>query len=484
MKLNRSIGKAFLANSDTYPNHLAVVTDEMTVSYEQLAVVVRSFTLRMQKLGVNQDSLVAINSQDLIVVLGSLLATSIIGCGWVAASMSLAKTKAVQPTHFLKSPEVSGSKEVDFVELDESWGPAANPINAKIFDGYLEDTDEGKNWIYARTSGTTGTPKYVAFSQSVIFDRSKVVSDDFVAGKTVFASLFDCTAFPFITRALASLLNNSTIVYSWNFKLWQSSGVNLVMGSPVQAKMLVDDFTGEKKFPLIHIAGAPLDDDLAKGLLGIFEEVVDIYASTETNRSYKNFKKLNSDQEIETFGFPLDSVVEIVDSKENICAKNAVGEVRVYNTYLAKGYLNDDAAGKTAFRGKWFYPGDLGTWGENNALIILGRSDDVINIGGVKVSALLIDQILLSVEGVKDAICFESPKEKLGVEILAFVSLLDEDEKIDVLAKAQEACIEQLGVMMSPRKIFKVNRIPRSDDGSPQRKIAQQSALEQIEKNS
>lgn len=483
MGVNRAIGKAFLAISDIIPDQPAVITDEMTVSYRQLASVARSFSLRMRQLGVTQDSIVAVNSHDLIVVTGSVLATSLIGCGWVAASSSLAKAKVVQPTHFFKSPEVTGSKDVDFIEMDETWGPAVNSVNSKIFDGYLEEIDDVKGWIYARTSGTTGTPKYIAFSQSIMFDRSKVVSDDFVAGKTVFASLFDCTAFPFITRALASLLNSCTIVYSWNFELWERAGVNLVMGSPAQAKNLFQDISVEKKFPLIHIAGSPLDNGQAKELLGIFEEVVDIYASTETNRSYKNVKKLNAGNEVETYGYPVDSIVEIVDAGGNICAPNAVGDVRVSNPYLAKGYLNDDAAGKKAFQGKWFYPGDLGTWGKNNELRILGRTDDVINIGGVKVSARLIDEILRSVEGVKDAICFESPRIKSGVEILAFVSTEDPERNNDILAKAKEACVEKLGVMMSPRRIFNVDEIPRSDDGNPQRKIAQQLALEKIAEN-
>ena len=59
-----------------------------------------------------------------------------------------------------------------------------------------------------------------------------------------------------------------------------------------------------------------------------------------------------------------------------------------------------DANGETA--NAWWYPGDLGTLNPDGMLCVSGRSGDVINRGGSKVSAAVIEEIVTAQTGIKD----------------------------------------------------------------------------------
>ncbi len=114
------------------------------------------------------------------------------------------------------------------------------------------------------------------------------VSDDFVFRKTVFTSLFDCNARPYVTRVLAALLNGCTIVYSEKTSLWEMAGVNFVYGSTAQLQAAFADVVLSRKIPVVHVTGSKHTDRLTRQLLKSFDQVVDLYAASETNRSFKN----------------------------------------------------------------------------------------------------------------------------------------------------------------------------------------------------
>lgn len=480
MPKGKNVGIEFLRVADESPETIALVTDEMTVSYAQLSDVVISFANRMRDYGVGHSSIVAIDTKDTLVSLAMLLATSLLRAQWIEAGRILAETKVVQPTHFFRSPESTGSKKVKFVVMDNTWGPGRTSDRQSDVKQFHDHSDEDTPWLIVKTSGTTGTPKFLSLSQDIVFDRSKAVTDDFIAHNTRFCSLFSCTAYPFITRALAALLNKCTIIDSRDFNLWQRAGVNLVMGSPLQIIEMLGDAKIRPKIPVVHVAGSKLSETLAVALLDNFNEVIDVYASTETNRSFKNIKSLDENGELLTKGQAVDADVEIISSDGQVCGVGNVGVIRVSNPYLAKGYLNNDEAQKKAFKGKWFYPGDFGTWGVNGELTVLGRLDEVLNLGGVKVNVLLVDAVMKSVDGISDAICFKNPKKGANEELLAFVTFEDQANRIACIEQAKLDCLVKIGAFATPKRIMPVKEIPRTEDGRPNRQHCAGLVLKQV----
>lgn len=75
---------------------------------------------------------------------------------------------------------------------------------------------------------------------------------------------------------------------------------------------------------------------------------------------------------------------------------------------LMLGYLNAPAETAARFHGDWFLTGDQAIADNQFQLTYLGRSDDLINAGGLRVSPLEIEKVLLEVPGVTGAAAVEA----------------------------------------------------------------------------
>lgn len=68
------------------------------------------------------------------------------------------------------------------------------------------------------------------------------------------------------------------------------------------------------------------------------------------------------------------------------------GEIELRTPGLVEGYLGQDARRHSAFRQGWFRTGDLGERLDGGRFRLLGRNDEVLNFGGVKMSAPLLEE--------------------------------------------------------------------------------------------
>jgi len=480
--MSKSIADAVFSTTSNERNRVVLITDEMEITLGQLQELSHAFAVRMRERGVDGTSTVAINSFDVVVVLASFLAASIIGCRWVIADQKLAQEKPVAPTHFFRSPEAAGSGLAKFETLDPSWSPVAVKHAGIFANRPFGEVDSRAGWIITKTSGTTGRPKFLELSQENMLIRAEAVDDVFTKD-TVFATLFECFTFPFITRALACLVNQSVMVVSPHIETWKTQGVNHVFASPAQATSFFSEQNDIGKMPLLQLAGAKLTDQVASQMLEYFDRIEDIYASTESNRTYVNMVEKNDEGQITTVGRKRDSEVEIISESGQNCGLFEAGTVRVRNGYLADSYLNNPEASSCAFAEGWFYPGDRGYWGQNNELIISGRVDELINFGGIKFDPTVADTLLRSVDGVADALCFANPRPDFEQQLIALLVLKEGADKSAAITDAKALSEEKLGLLIAPKKYFVVDRLPTDSSGKHQRKLAYELAKERIEAN-
>ncbi len=80
------------------------------------------------------------------------------------------------------------------------------------------------------------------------------------------------------------------------------------------------------------------------------------------------------------------------------------GVIMVRSTRMVPCYLWDDALTGRYFVDGWHVTGDLGFQPVSDRLVVLGRADDMLNIGGIKLPPQPIEAELRSVEGVGDAV--------------------------------------------------------------------------------
>jgi acyl-CoA synthetase (AMP-forming)/AMP-acid ligase II len=457
-----TVGTKFLRTAERCPDHFAIISEDMFINYEELSESTLRIAGRLKQHGVAPGSLVTLDGEDFLIVVQSILACSLLGAAWIARKNLEAAPGVVEPTHILSLQETEGMDQSAILKIDQSWleGP-------KLQGPYAKDVEAPL--IFTNTSGTTGTPKMLSLSQKSMMLRAQAACEDFRERETVFTSLFRPIAFPYIARFLSALVNGSTVVHSRNVDFWRACGLNHLYGSVTQ----VADFLGDKilspRLPMIHVSGSKLRDGLARNLLKSFDVVVDLYASTETNRSFKNLKFLGDNGDIVTTGQPLDSEVQIVSEDGQLLPTGEVGYVRVRNKYLAETYLNAPQAAKTSFRDGWFFSGDMGVFGPRGELKILGRTGDVINTGGIKVNASAIDDFLLEQEGIVDAMCFEHPTDFGPSEIFALLVLENGQRLNEVAERIAMACQKSLGIARTPKRMIEVAEVPRAHDGGAKR---------------
>lgn len=442
--------------------------EDQVIAHGDLWEFARAYAFRMQELGIGRGSIVAVNSFDMLTTLSCLLATSLLGARLIAASDLLARTKTVKPTHFLRSVDAKGSENVTFHVMDADWHPTAETRAADDdFPGCASADDD---WIYLHTSGTTGKPKFIALSEAIVRDRSAAVADNFPRRAATMGITFAPHSRPFFARAAASLLQACAIVESTMLEDWLSIGVTVACGSPGQMTFMMKDQKLERKIPRVEVSGAKLSKPMLLELLENFDEVVDVYGATETNKSFETIYRLGENGQLTTKGNPRDVEIEIVADDGSICGVGEMGAVRVRNPYMARGYLNAPEATDKAFKDGWFLPGDLATWGHHGELVVIGRDDDLINVGGYKMNAGMLDLFFAAVPGISDAIVFRNPKPD-AVDVVLVWAVFDEDVvDAEVARLACALAADRMGILIMPTAVRGVKSIPRTRDGDPDRK--------------
>jgi len=152
--------------------------------------------------------------------------------------------------------------------------------------------------------------------------------------------------------------------------------------------------------------------------------------------------------------------IEAVDADDKPLPPGSEGILRVRSDTCVDGYVDLAASSTGAFKGGWFYPGDVGTVSGDGLLTLAGRASEVINSGGVKVSPQVIEDVLLSLPEIRDAAAFGAPDAGGITQIWAAIVPNGPVNAPTLRA----ACFERL-LERAPRRFLRVKRIPRNAAG-------------------
>ena len=473
-----NIALAFQAKAQQHPDRFAIVAEDLSVTYGNLWRVVERFAAKMQARGVGRTSVVGIDTTDMVVSVASIFALSLLGAAYCLIDRNFATNRPVGVTHCFRSPERPGLPTVDYIEMDATWSPKqpsdVEPVIAQVgFAGPY-----AKCWILG-SSGTTGRPKYVTIDPETVWSRVAVVLSEFRTAQTRLFLIFGCNTRPFGIRAVAAMLGGHTIVDSHDIDVLQAQGVNFVCASPRQVEGWLAGRRLVPKLPWLQVSGAKLDPALCERLLDSFEVVEDVYGSSETIVAHVTTTRRVLGK-IETAGRSVASTVEILDDHGRPVAPGQSGQVRIRNAHMARGY--DDLPQESAkrFRDGWFYPGDMAQWGQNNVLHVLGRTDDVINLGGLKLNLADVDAALTASPLVALASAFMDPTSDAKTYICACIQVMPGTSAQDAAHAAWRACAKAFGPTNAPRKILVVDEIALTQDGVPRRRTAQAQFLQAL----
>ncbi|MDJ0991996.1 MAG: AMP-binding protein [Dinoroseobacter sp.] len=227
---------------------------------------------------------------------------------------------------------------------------------------------------------------------------------------------------------------------------------------------LRDDYFAHASFRSMLSTSASLRPDLWERIEARFgKPVINEYGMTETVAA-THFAGPHREMGAQfTIGKPIDCDAELRDAAGQVISGEEPGELWVRGPNIFAGYLKRPDLTEAVVVDGWFRTGDLCTRSPSGDYSIVGRCNTAINSGGFLIRPEEIDEVLLSMPGVRDA-------QTVGVEDAHFgaipVSAIVADDPISTDAVIA-FCLEKLEHRKVPRFVCQLDAIPRVASGKP-----------------
>ncbi|MGW1739384.1 AMP-binding protein [Nocardia sp. NPDC001965] len=145
------------------------------------------------------------------------------------------------------------------------------------------------------------------------------------------------------------------------------------------------------------------------------------------------------------------------------------GEIISRGPDLCLGYTDPELTAGAFDAEGWYHTGDIGVLDADGYLTITDRKSDVIIRGGENVSALEVEEVLLTLPGVAEGIAVAVPDPRLGERTAAVVRCLPDRPEPDI--EALRAHFAQAGLARQkwPEELHIVTDFPRTPSGKIQK---------------
>ena len=382
------------------------------------------------------------------------------------------------------------------------------------------------------TSGSTGTPKRTALTARALAASAAATERFFgsnsdaasqwllalpahyIAGAQVLARSVLAGTAPVIARSVTEPVHFSPEVFLQAAER-MSSARRFISLVPTQLHKLLESADADasldadihealSSFTGILLGGAPASADLLAAATALGLNTVTTYGSAETAGGCVYSGSVLPGVRVELVpeeGMPEKSMPTAPD----IEGKPApVGRIWISGAHLASGYIGDAARTAehffTAADGtRWYRTDDYGllspahdpdsavhgpdsaVHGSEPRLQVLGRSDDVLISGGVKISARAVATVLEEHPAVREACVIGLPDARWGTAIAAAVTLVPSAGAAaaptennpalneDLCALLRARCAEKLGAPAAPKQLSILPDFPLTSTGKPDR---------------
>jgi long-chain acyl-CoA synthetase len=213
--------------------------------------------------------------------------------------------------------------------------------------------------------------------------------------------------------------------------------------------------------------GASIPGEVIRGFEEKFPGVVILegYGLSETV-ALATFNQSAEQRRVLSIGRPMWGIdIRVVDEEDRPlpAGPENVGEIVIRGHNVMKGYYKNPAATAEAMRGGWFRTGDLAYRDEDGFLFIVDRKKDMVIRGGFNVYPREIEEVLYQHAAVAEAAVVGRPDDRLGEEVVAFVSV-----RPGMAAEPAELiafCKERLAAYKYPRAIHLIDELPKNATG-------------------
>ena len=330
------------------------------------------------------------------------------------------------------------------------------------------------------TSGTSDRPKGVVLSYRELLANAEPTADGF--GMTADDRIYDFRSYNWcsaqVLSALAPLAKGATLIMAERFSRSRffahirAHGATIAAGNPTTVNMLLGgpEAVGAADVPTLRFvisSSAPLLPEEWRRFEARFGiKIAQGYGTSETGWIAAS---PGESRRFGAAGRPLPYLdVAVVDGEGRRLPAGETGAVELGgfagNAYR---YLGEDGAAKVASRGRT-RTGDLWFIDAEGFLHLTGREKELIIRGGVNISPLEIDGVLLGHAEVLEAATVGVPDPTYGEEVVSYVVLRPGAGA--AAADLLRHCRAALPAFKAPKRIVLRDALPKTERGKLDRK--------------
>ena len=361
---------------------------------------------------------------------------------------------------------------------------------------YPQDEWEAISLNY--TSGTTGNPKGVVYHHRGAYLNafSNIVSWGMPPHSVYLWTLpmFHCNGWCFPWTMAANAGTNvclRRVDPRLILELIAEHKVTHYCGAPIVHSMIANAPEGWRK-GITHkvsglVAAAPPPAAMIEAMAKIGFDITHVYGLTETYgpaavcAKHDDWASLPLEEQVRLNGrqgvrYHAQEAITVMDPDTMQPVPwdgETMGEIMFRGNLVMKGYLKNPKATEEAFRGGWYYTGDLGVMQPDGYVKIKDRAMDIIISGGENISSIEVEDALYKHPAVAAAAVVAAPDPKWGEVPCAFVELREgaavtEEELV-------QHCRRLLAGFKVPKR-FIFGPIPKTSTGKIQKYILRERA--------
>lgn len=458
-----------LFHSRRIPEQAAIVLAEgRYVSWKQLGAGILAAQASLENRGVTQDDLVSLEVADPIHHL--LLACALMRSGICTVNSGLEVSQRAADLGanvFLcgpegLSPEFREGGQARILSITDDWFLPASAVSGTAGPIAVK---EGLPAIIFFTSGTTGIPQPVAKSTRQLhiwICTVKGQMDQTPCSRVLIIP--DMLSSFGLTTALASLWSGRTIFIIKTAQACKAIDlykIEYLVATPYIIHALTETIKRHRLFVQsirgVRLSGATSADSLLQDISGILTSNIFIsYSSTEA-ASIATVPQPVTHRQAGYAGRIIPGVkIRIVDHNGMDVRKGETGELQIQCEVVSLPFQNKETSVES--NGDiWASPGDLAYVDNDGALVISGRTSDVLNIGGAKVSPQAIEEFLEKEPGIYEAAVVSIPPQTGKIEE---VHIFVVGKELDAKILKEEWCTA-LGYVR-PQRVHVIPSMPRN----------------------
>lgn len=343
-------------------------------------------------------------------------------------------------------------------------------LAADPFPGVLA-VDPAEPALIAFTSGTTSSPKGVVHSHQTLGHETRQLAGLYppdrgrqltAAPVGHFIGMINAFLIPVLDGTAVNLTDNWDPAQA--LSLMESDGLTVGGGATYFVTSLLDhpDFTPDH-LPFMKYAGlggSSVPSAVTTRLDDLGITVFRSYGSTEHPSITGSRHTAPADRRLFTDGDPLPGV-EIRLAED--------GEILSRGPDLCIGYTDLALTEKAFDADGWYHTGDIGVLDTDGYLTITDRKSDIIIRGGENISALEVEEVLLTLDGVAEAVVVAVPDARLGERAAAVVRM--RPGRTAPTMTELRAGFDRAGLAKQkwPEQLHQVDDFPRTASGKIQK---------------